>query len=113
MPIYYDTEVKSRLMLGTAQYPSPKILAQAFNGEISAFYTHLTEAVLARTHIIVATTPGQIPDVDKNAVEARLAEAARSWSDQLQEALIEERGEEPEQAESQKGSRSGRHRRAS
>jgi len=30
MPIYYDTEVKSRLMLGTAQYPSPKILAQAF-----------------------------------------------------------------------------------
>ena len=72
-----------------------RILAQAFNGEVSAFYTHLTEAVLARTHIIVRTTPGEIPDVDKNAVEARLAEAARSWSDQLQEALVEERGEEP------------------
>ncbi|MBK1696953.1 NAD-glutamate dehydrogenase [Rhodovibrio salinarum] len=72
-----------------------EILAQAFNGEVSAFYTHLTEAVLARTHIIVRTTPGEIPDVDKTAVETRLAEAARSWSDQLQEALIEDRGEEP------------------
>ncbi|MGI3209987.1 thiazole synthase [Roseovarius tibetensis] len=30
MPTYYDTEVASRLMLGTAQYPSPAILAEAF-----------------------------------------------------------------------------------
>jgi len=30
MPIFYETEVNSRLMLGTAQYPSPAILAQAF-----------------------------------------------------------------------------------
>ena len=30
MPRYYDTEITSRLMLGTAQYPSPAILAEAF-----------------------------------------------------------------------------------
>ncbi|KAJ54259.1 thiazole synthase [Actibacterium mucosum KCTC 23349] len=30
MPVFYGTEVVSRLMLGTAQYPSPAILAQAF-----------------------------------------------------------------------------------
>ncbi len=30
MPSFYDTEVASRLMLGTAQYPSPAILAEAF-----------------------------------------------------------------------------------
>ena len=30
MPRYYDTEIASRLMLGTAQYPSPAILADAF-----------------------------------------------------------------------------------
>ncbi|MDA3858144.1 MAG: thiazole synthase [Roseovarius sp.] len=30
MPVFYETEVTSRLMLGTAQYPSPAILAQAF-----------------------------------------------------------------------------------
>lgn len=30
MPIFYDTKVDSALMLGTAQYPSPAILAEAF-----------------------------------------------------------------------------------
>lgn len=30
MPTYYGTEVTSRLMLGTAQYPSPATLAEAF-----------------------------------------------------------------------------------
>ncbi|TNC49427.1 thiazole synthase [Rubellimicrobium rubrum] len=30
MPVFYDVEVTSRLMLGTAQYPSPKVLAEAF-----------------------------------------------------------------------------------
>ena len=30
MPVFYDVEVPSRLMLGTAQYPSPKVLAEAF-----------------------------------------------------------------------------------
>lgn len=30
MPVYYGTEVASALMLGTAQYPSPAILAEAF-----------------------------------------------------------------------------------
>ena len=30
MPVFYGTEVASPLMLGTAQYPSPAILAAAF-----------------------------------------------------------------------------------
>lgn len=30
MPVYYGTEVASALMLGTAQYPSPAVLAEAF-----------------------------------------------------------------------------------
>ncbi|MHC0052523.1 thiazole synthase [Actibacterium sp. D379-3] len=30
MPVFYDVEIRSRLMLGTAQYPSPAIMAQAF-----------------------------------------------------------------------------------
>ncbi len=30
MPVFYGTEVPSRLMLGTAQYPSPSILQEAF-----------------------------------------------------------------------------------
>ncbi len=30
MPPFYGTQVESALMLGTAQYPSPAVLAQAF-----------------------------------------------------------------------------------
>ena len=30
MPVFYGTEVASPLMLGTAGYPSPAILAEAF-----------------------------------------------------------------------------------
>ncbi|SMO98605.1 thiazole-phosphate synthase [Thalassovita litoralis] len=30
MPVFYGTDLSSRMMLGTAQYPSPSILAQAF-----------------------------------------------------------------------------------
>ncbi|MFV0299290.1 MAG: thiazole synthase [Paracoccus sp. (in: a-proteobacteria)] len=30
MPVFYGTEITSALMLGTAQYPSPAILAEAF-----------------------------------------------------------------------------------
>ncbi|WP_435312438.1 thiazole synthase [Primorskyibacter sedentarius] len=30
MPTFYGTEIASRMMLGTAQYPSPKVLADAF-----------------------------------------------------------------------------------
>lgn len=30
MPVFYDTEIDSPLMLGTAGYPSPRILADAF-----------------------------------------------------------------------------------
>ena len=30
MPVFYGTETASPLMLGTAQYPSPAVLAEAF-----------------------------------------------------------------------------------
>lgn len=29
MPLFYETEVRSRLLLGTARYPSPAVLAEA------------------------------------------------------------------------------------
>ena len=70
------------------------ILCKAYNGQISAFFTHLSDTALARVHFIVKTTRGQLPDVDVQELEARIAEAGRSWQDRLEEALIEGRGEE-------------------
>ncbi len=71
-----------------------KILRRAYNGRIVGFNTQMTDAPLGRLHIIVATTPGAIPDVDPSDVERRLVEAGRSWVDRLQEALVEAKGEE-------------------
>ncbi len=69
------------------------ILTQALNGSSSEFNVHLSESVLARILIIVRTTPGNIPSFDVRELEARLAAAARRWSDDLKQALIDAVGE--------------------
>ncbi len=70
------------------------LLAEAWNGRIDSFVVQVGDAPLARVHAMVATRPGAVPAVDLAALEARLADAARSWSDLLQQALVEARGEE-------------------
>ena len=70
------------------------ILAEAYHGKLGAFYTQVTDDKLARLHIVIETTPNAIPDVDQAELEARLVEVGRSWTDYLQEALIEAHGEE-------------------
>jgi glutamate dehydrogenase len=69
------------------------ILEQAFAGQLSAYYTHLDESVLARVQFIFRTTRGAVPAVDAAQLEQRLAEAGRSWSDRLEEAALEAFGE--------------------
>ncbi len=39
MPVFYGTEIASPLMLGTAQYPSPAILAEAFRASQAGIAT--------------------------------------------------------------------------
>ncbi|MGC2202389.1 MAG: NAD-glutamate dehydrogenase domain-containing protein, partial [Stellaceae bacterium] len=73
----YDSELRIRL---------GAILEEAFAGEISTFFTHFDESALARVHFIIRTTRGAVPVVDAGALERRLADAGRSWSDRLREA---------------------------
>ncbi len=71
------------------------ILERAFDGKLVAYYPQLaTDSVLAQVLYIIATVPGKIPAFDHGEVEARLAEAARTWADHLQTALVESKGEE-------------------
>jgi glutamate dehydrogenase len=70
------------------------ILEESFAGRDTEVYDHITNSPLARGLFIVRTTPGQLPDVDARRVEAFLAEAARTWSDKLLDALVQEMGEE-------------------
>jgi glutamate dehydrogenase len=82
----YDREVRQRIL---------RILETAFDGTLDGFTVDLDDSALAtRLHILVKTTPGQIPDVALGTVEQRLAEAARAWSDGLHEALLAAHGRE-------------------
>ena len=72
-----------------------EILTESFNGRLSNFSTQVSDDPLARLHFIIGTDPGDAPDdVDYSHVEERLVDAARTWSDDLHEALIERWGEE-------------------
>jgi len=70
-----------------------EILARAFNGKVSTYYTHMDDGPLARLNVIVATTPGAIPAVNLKEIETQITDACRSWRDRLKEALVEIKGE--------------------
>ncbi len=70
------------------------ILEDSFNGRTGAFYTQVAEGPHARLQFLIETRPGAIPDHSVQDIESRLIEAGRTWSDQLQTALVEARGEE-------------------
>ncbi|HWA50779.1 MAG TPA: NAD-glutamate dehydrogenase [Dongiaceae bacterium] len=70
-----------------------ELVCEAFQGTLSAYYVHMGDGALARIQLIVATHPGQVPDVDLKELEAKLADTARSWADRLRDALVEVKGE--------------------
>ncbi len=85
----YDSQLRSRF---------GAILEETFAGQISAFHTHLDESALARIHFIIRTTRGAVPRVDITALEERLAEAGRSWTDRLYQAAATTFGDEEARA---------------
>ena len=80
----FDTRLRSRV---------GEILARAHRGRLSAFYIALGDAPLARVHYIIGNDPGQAMSPDHAALEAAVAQAARSFGDRLADVLVEERGE--------------------
>jgi glutamate dehydrogenase len=80
----FDTALRARI---------GGLLARAFQGRLSAFYTLLGDGALARVHYVIGTVPGQVPTVDDATLEAAMAQAARGFGERLEEALTKERGE--------------------
>ena len=70
------------------------ILLSAFAGTGFEYSAQVGESVLARLHFTVHSNPGQSVSPDIEVVEARIAQATRSWADDLSEALVESYGEE-------------------
>jgi glutamate dehydrogenase len=76
----YDSGVRAR---------AGDILAEAFRGRVSAYYPSFSDAPLARVHYILGVTPGDHADPDLAAVEAAIAETARTWDDRFEAAVRE------------------------
>ncbi|MEH0634126.1 NAD-glutamate dehydrogenase [Streptomyces bottropensis] len=85
----YTTGVRLRII---------DILKEELNGISVDFTAWNTESILSRLHFVVRVQPGtelpHLSDADKERLEAKLVEAARSWSDGFAEALNAEVGEE-------------------
>lgn len=85
----YTTGVRLRII---------DILKEELGGTSVDFTAWNTESILSRLHFVVRVPQGtelpQLSDADKERIEARLVEAARSWADGFSEALNAELGEE-------------------
>jgi glutamate dehydrogenase len=71
-----------------------RILMDALHGTSVEYETRVSESVLARLHYTVRIEPGDRPEFDVSGLERRLAEATRTWADDLQEVLLEDHGED-------------------
>ncbi|MEU9337341.1 NAD-glutamate dehydrogenase [Streptomyces sp. NPDC048290] len=85
----YTTGVRLRII---------DILKEELNGTSVDFTAWNTESILSRLHFVVRVPQGtDLPELsysDRERIEARLVEAARSWADSFAEALNAECGEE-------------------
>jgi glutamate dehydrogenase len=82
----YTTTVRLRMQ---------DILRDAFDAVTVDYTARVSESVLARLHFVVRVAPGRtVQPVDPDELEARLVDAARSWDEDLTEALRAEAGEE-------------------
>ncbi|MFC3577949.1 NAD-glutamate dehydrogenase [Streptomyces yaanensis] len=85
----YTTVVRLRII---------DILKEELGGTSVDFTAWNTESILSRLHFVVRVPQGtelpQLSDADKERIEARLVEAARSWADAFAEAMNAELGEE-------------------
>ncbi|MEU1512118.1 NAD-glutamate dehydrogenase [Streptomyces sp. NPDC005811] len=85
----YTTGVRLRII---------DILKEELAGTSVDFTAWNTESILSRLHFVVRVAPGtelpELSEADKDRIEARLVEAARSWADAFAEALTAELGEE-------------------
>ena len=70
-----------------------EILAAGFGGQAAAYYIQMSDAVLARLHLIITTPDPASANPDITALEARLVEASRAWIDKLHVAAVAAQGE--------------------
>jgi len=70
------------------------ILYRALKGDRLDYAVHVSESKLARLQVIIRPRRGVEADFDVAVLEKKIAEAARSWTDELRDVLVQKHGEE-------------------
>ncbi len=70
------------------------ILYRALKGERMDYAVHVSESRLARLQVIIRPRHDAEVKFDVNALEKRIEEAVRSWTDELRTILVQKLGEE-------------------
>ena len=70
------------------------ILAENFAGSVSSVTPEFGDSPLARVHFIIRTSPGEVTQADPEKIERQIDQAARTWSDDLRDALVKHAGSE-------------------
>ena len=81
----YNTELRQRI---------EGVLAAEFSPLDIEFNTYFSESILARTQYTLRLNPDNPVVFDEQAVAKKICQVARSWQDDLHDALIEQAGEE-------------------
>ena len=82
----YDSRVEERI---------EAVLRAAFRGQSVETQVQISESTLARLHVVVRLGADPPPRVDLSRIERALAQAARTWSGGLREALTASMDEGP------------------
>lgn len=70
------------------------LIGNALGAQECEFTTWFSESILARVHLVFKVDPNQPLHYDQQELQARIVAITRSWDDDLQEALLEAKGEE-------------------
>ncbi len=81
----YNTDVRVKIQ---------EILKRHLAGSSAEFTVMLSDAVLARIHMLIRTSPRDSQDYDVRGIEQEIVQATRRWEDDLKIALTEALGEE-------------------
>ena len=89
----YNTEVRQRI---------EQIVLEGFDGRHVETQVQISDSNHARLHVVVRTDPSDRREVDLNAIEKRIAQAATTWNDRLRAVLVTRQDEASALAQAQR-----------
>lgn len=89
----------------TSRLAMQEVLLAELGGLNLEYSARIGESALARVHFMVHTDPARTLEPDVTAIQAKLAEAVRSWDDRMVEAVVGDEGELGAESATEQGQR--------